>query len=113
MEDIIEKKLPNPPKIRPNTTSSLFPTYNHAPLSNTNIIAFLEPTQETEAVIRMVVFISSLSEADDLSYYVINLNDFIEGTSEINLVTRRGRYKKALPIEVEGVIFPKKDKVLK
>lgn len=49
----------------------------------------------------------------DLNYCVIDLNDFIEETEEIDLIIRRARYKRTLPVKGEEVILLEEDKVLK
>lgn len=61
----------------------------------------------------MIVIITSLSKFANLSCCVVNLNDFIKGTSEIDLATRKGRHKKAPLVKVGEMIFLKEDKVLK
>lgn len=61
----------------------------------------------------MIVPILSLSKVVNLNYYMIDLNNFTKGTIKIDLVTKRGRHKRAPPITVEEVNLPKKDEVLK
>lgn len=57
----------------------------------------------------MIMPIPFLNEIVNLSYYVIDLYDFLKGTSEVDLVTRRGRYERTPPVEVDELIFLKED----
>lgn len=61
----------------------------------------------------MIVLIPYLDKTTDCSCYVIDLNDFMEGTSEVKLATKRGRYERTLPVEVEELILHEEAKLLK
>lgn len=103
MEDLIKKKNTYPTKDKTKYHLKPLSLYNVTLSPNTSTITFLKPTQEMQDLNRMIVPIPSLNEAIDLNCFMIGLNDFIEGTNEIDLAIKRGRYKRALPIEVEEI----------
>lgn len=57
-----------------------------------------------------IVPIPFLDKIIDFSCCMIDLNYFIEETSEVDLVTKNGRYEKTLPVEAEELFLPKKIK---
>lgn len=65
----------------------------------------------------MIVPIFFLDKTVDLSCYVIDINNFVEETGEdslkIELATKRGRYEKTPPLEVEKLVLLEEDEVLK